>query len=94
MGEPERLHLLRYDYVSDVLERRGPHREGHLALLRRWKQEGRLVMAGTVGDPTSGALFVLRIGDPDEAEAFVREDPYSRAGLVTAWRVEPWTVVV
>ena len=28
------------------------------------------------------------------AEAFVAADPYVAAGLVTSWRVRPWTVVV
>jgi hypothetical protein len=28
-----------------------------------------------------------------DADAFAREDPYVAAGLVTSWRVEPWTVV-
>jgi uncharacterized protein YciI len=54
---PEPLQLLHYDYVPDIVERRVPHREAHLAL------------AG-------------------------REDPYVAAELVTAWRVEPWNVVV
>jgi uncharacterized protein YciI len=94
MSEPERLHLLFYDYVPDILERRGPHREGHLALLRRWKDEGRVVMAGATGDPPSGGAIVLRIGDPAEVEALVEEDPYVTAGLVASWRVEPWNVVV
>ena len=94
MSEPERLHLLFYDYVPDILERRGPHREGHLALLRRWKDEGRVVMAGATGDPPSGGLLVLRIADPAEAEALIGEDPYVAAGLVASWRVEPWNVVV
>ena len=94
MSEPERLHLLFYDYVPDILERRGPHREGHLALLRRWKDDGRVVMAGAMGDPPSGGLLVLRIADPAEAEALIGEDPYVAAGLVASWRVEPWNVVV
>jgi len=86
---PERLELLHYDYVPDIVERRAPHREAHLALIARWKEEGRLVMAGAVGDPPHGALFVLREG----AESLPAEDPYVAAELVTAWRVEPWNVV-
>ena len=93
MKEPTRLHLLHYAYVPGIVERRAPHRAAHLELVERWRHEGRLVMAGAVGDPPTGALFVLRTGDPAEAEAFVAEDPYVRAELVTAWRVEPWTVV-
>jgi uncharacterized protein YciI len=86
---PEKLHILFYEYVEDIVERRAPHREAHLALIARWKEDGRLVMAGPVGDPPHGAVIVFR----DGAESFPAEDPYVAAELVTAWRVEPWTVV-
>ena len=51
-----------------------------------------MLMAGAVGDPPHGAVIVLR--EDAAAEAFVGEDPYVAAELVTAWRVEPWNVVV
>lgn len=89
---PERLQLLHYDYVENIVERRAPHREAHLALVGRWKEEGRLVMGGAVGDPPHGGLIVLR-GEPADVRAFVEEDPYVLNGLVTDWRVEPWNVV-
>ena len=44
---PEQLHILFYEYVPDVVERRAPHREGHLGLIKRWYDDGRIVMAGT-----------------------------------------------
>lgn len=50
-------------------------------------------MAGPVGDPPHGAVIVFGDVDPEMAEAFARADPYVEAGLVTAWRVEPWNVV-
>ena len=88
---PQKLHILFYDYVDDLLERRAPHREGHLGLIRRWHEEGRVAMAGAVGDPPHGGLIVLRADDPQAAaEEFVAEDPYQSAGLVTSWRVEPF----
>jgi uncharacterized protein len=88
---PERLHILFYEYVPDVVERRAPHREGHLALIRRWYDEGRIVLAGGLGDPPHAGLIVLRTEDPQAAaEEFVSEDPYQPAGLVTSWRVEPF----
>jgi len=43
--------------------------------------------------PTWGAI-AFAVDDPAEVEAFVEADPYVAAGLVTSWRVEPWTVVV
>jgi uncharacterized protein YciI len=83
-------HILFYEYVEDILERRGPHREEHLARIRA---EDRIVMAGALGDPVHGAAIVFRDADPETIEAFAAEDPYAVAGLVTARRIERWTLV-
>ena len=88
---PDRRLLLFYDYVPDIVDRRGPHREAHLALIARHKEEGDLLLAGAVGDPPTGGLLVFT-ADAD-AEAFAREDPYVVNGLVTEWRTAPWMVV-
>jgi uncharacterized protein YciI len=89
LGSVQALH---YDYVPDVVERRAAHREAHLALARRFREEGRLVMGGALGDPPQAALLVFR--DEASAREFASVDPYVAAGIVTAWRVEPWNVVV
>ena len=88
---PLDLTLLTYSYVDDMATRREPHREGHLALISRMSEEGRLLVAGAVGSPPTGAAigFVSRAA----AEEFVAADPYGAAGLVTESRIEPWTVV-
>ena len=86
--------LLHYDYVDDIVERRVPHREAHLAYLRRWRDDGRLLMAGGVGDPVCGGLLVVRGDDPAVAEELAAGDPYTDAGLIVSWRVEPWNVAV
>jgi uncharacterized protein YciI len=85
--------LLWYDYVPDVLERRGPVRQEHLAKIAAAVQAGRLLSGGAVGDPPSGALFVWTEGSEDAIAAFVDADPYVRAGLVPRHDVQPWTVV-
>ena len=76
-----------------MLERRAPHREAHLAHIARWSDDGRLAMAGALGDPPSGALFVFEVDDPAAIERFVAEDPYGQAGLVASSRIEPWNLV-
>lgn len=80
--------MLFYDYVPDVLERRAPYRDAHLALL----VEHGCVMAGVLGDPPHGAAIVF--DSPEQADAFRAEDPYAENGLVTASRTEPWTMAV
>ncbi len=87
------LLALFYDYPGDVLERRAPHRESHLSLAREWKESGRLLMGGALGDPPHGALLVFR-ADLNEVEEFVAQDPYVARGIATGWRIEPWNVVV
>jgi uncharacterized protein YciI len=84
---------LLYDVVPDHLERRQPHRAAHLALARRWNEEGKLLLAGALEAPL-GSLLVFRAASAAEVEAFVHEDPYVREGLVTGWRIRPWNVVV
>lgn len=85
--------LLLYDYVADVLERRAPHREAHLARIGEWIADGRMLMAGALGDPPTGAAFVFGDVDAGEIARFADGDPYVAAGLVTARRVVPWNVV-
>ena len=87
-------YLLLYDYVEDAVERRAPYREEHIRLATEARQRGELVMAGAFADPVDGAAFVFRGEDASAAEGFVTQDPYVAHGIVTTWRVRPWTVVV
>jgi uncharacterized protein YciI len=82
-----------YDVVADMVERRAPYRPEHLRLARDSQDRGELVMAGALGEPP-GALLVFRAADKSVAEAFAARDPYVTSGLVTAWTVRPWTVVI
>jgi uncharacterized protein YciI len=85
--------LLLYEYPDDVLERRAPHRDEHLALVRKWKDDGRLLLGGAIGDPPNGGALAFRVDDVGEVEDFVNADPYVREGVITGHRVEPWNVV-
>ena len=86
--------LLLYDVVDDYLERRGPFRDEHLALARDAHERGELVLAGALAQPADGAVLVFRGDDEQAATRFAESDPYVRNGLVTRWRVRPWTVVI
>ncbi|MEA2143864.1 MAG: uncharacterized protein QOI64_2294 [Solirubrobacteraceae bacterium] len=85
--------LLLYEYPDDVLERRAPHREEHLALVRKWKEDGRILLAGAIGDPPNGAALTFRVDDAADVDDFIKSDSYVREGVVTSHRVEPWNLV-
>ena len=87
-------YVLMYDLAPDYLERRPPLRNEHLALAWQAADRGELVLAGALDTPVDTALFVFQGDSPAAAEAFARADPYVARGLVTQWRVRPWTTVV
>ena len=82
-----------YDVVDDFVNRRMPFRPAHIKEVRDAHARGELVMAGALGEP-AGALLVFRGADKAIAENFAQADPYVTQGLVTSWKVRPWTVVV
>jgi uncharacterized protein YciI len=90
---PAMYFALQYDVVDGYVERRKPFRAEHLALAEAERAAGRLVMAGAF-DPPDGALLVFQADSAAAVESFVAKDPYVRNGLVTAWRVRAWSVVV
>lgn len=85
--------LLAYEYVPDMSDRRGPYRDAHLERIRAEQAAGRVVMAGALGDPPIGGAIAFRGVTREHVEAFVAEDPYVQAGLVTSWRAERWNLV-
>ena len=86
--------ILFYEFVENIVERRAPYRAEHLALAREWVAHGRLLLGGAFADPADGAALVFAAEDPAQVEQFVAADPYVKNGLVTTWRIRPWTVVV
>mmetsp|Transcript_16147 Transcript_16147/g.37079 ORF Transcript_16147/g.37079 Transcript_16147/m.37079 type:complete len:94 (-) Transcript_16147:25-306(-) len=85
------LYILTYEYAPDVLEKRGPHREGHVALAKEL-----CLSAGPTGPPgmkvPTGALLIFK--DKESAMLFVEKDPYVSAGIVTGHNIQEWNVVI
>ena len=86
-------YILFYDTVDGYAEKRQPYRDTHLNLARKAFEAGALIMAGAY-EPADGAALVFRGESEEVAEAFAREDPYVKNGLVRRWWVRQWNVVV
>lgn len=87
-------YLLFYDYAPDYLERRAQFREEHLALAWEAQARGELVLAGALAEPADMGMLLFDCDSPEVPERFAAADPYVRHGLVTGYRVRPWTTVV
>ncbi len=86
-------HILFYEYVRDIVERRAPYRGAHLERIRAARDRGEVTLAGAVGDPPHGGVIVFQDVAPERIEAFAREDPYMGAGLIRDWRIERWNLI-
>lgn len=87
-------YLLFYDVVPDYVTRRAPFRPAHLAYAQPFIERGELVLGGALAEPVDGAVLLFRGRTPEVAQSFAAGDPYVREGLVTSWRIRPWTTVV
>lgn len=86
--------LMFYELAPDYLERRGALREGHLAHAWDAVARGELILGGALTDPADQAVLLFAGETADVADAFAKRDPYVVHGLVTGWRIRPWTTVV
>ncbi|BDU73047.1 YciI-like protein [Mesoterricola silvestris] len=86
--------LLIYDYIPEILERRGAFRAEHLALARQYQDRNELLLGGVLTEPVDSAILLFQGEGPGGAEAFAKADPYVRNGLVTRWQVRQWMTVV
>lgn len=85
-----KLYVLQYEYVENMLDRRTPFREGHLALFGQQVQNGNVVLGGMIDYPPTGALVIFRHLTPNDIEQIVQQDPYVTNKLVTNYRIKPY----
>mmetsp|Transcript_2347 Transcript_2347/g.3484 ORF Transcript_2347/g.3484 Transcript_2347/m.3484 type:complete len:112 (+) Transcript_2347:62-397(+) len=84
-------YMLIYDYVEDVLEKRAPHRAGHLSLIEGYVKDGKILMAGALSNPPDKAFIVAT--SEEAAKTFSEEDPYVKNGVVTGVSIREWNTV-
>jgi uncharacterized protein YciI len=76
-------------YSPDVLERRGPFREEHLAGLRQQKEQGLLLTLGPTVC-TTRVFGLYEAESQEQVEELVKGDVYWRQGIWTSVEVYPW----
>ncbi len=87
-------YILSYKTADNYVERRKPFREEHLKLASLAHEKGALVLGGALADPADAAVLVFKGESPEAAEAFVKNDPYVKNGLIEEWSIRPWNVVI
>jgi uncharacterized protein YciI len=86
--------LVTYSYVDDMEQRRVPHRQDHLAWLRKLAGEGTLRVAGATSDPVDTGVLVVQAADMHAVRGLLLDDPYSAANLITGVVVRQFGLAV
>jgi uncharacterized protein len=82
-------YVVLYESADDVLAKAPVHFEAHSARGQEFHERGSLVAYGPFADPQaqgSMAVFTTR----EEAEEFVRGDPFVLNGVVRDWEIREW----
>ena len=87
-------YILHYEYVDNILEKRQPFRNEHLALLNHYVSKGEVLLGGALCDPVDSSITVFQVKNRSVVEKFVAQDPYVNNGLITNWQIREWNVVV
>lgn len=80
------------EYIQDKAKI-GAIRPTHRQYLTSLKEKAQLVACGPFTDD-SGALIIYEAGTPDEAEQFLRNDPFHQGGVFVTWKLRPWNAVM
>lgn len=80
--------VLFYRSAPDVLVKAPVHLPAHKARLDEFQARGELLAVGTWADPREGSMAIFR--SRAEAEAFARDDPFVRNGVVASYEVKDW----
>lgn len=81
------------EYTYGDMETRARVRPRHLEYMTGLNTEGKVVLAGPVGDG-AGALVVYEARSEDEVRRLIEEDPYTIEGVAVETSLREWNVVV
>jgi len=65
----------------------------HRQYLNKLKLEGKLAISGPFTDDY-GALIVYEAETAEQAESYLKGDPFHANGIFLQWQIRPWNVVI
>ena len=86
-------YILDYTTSDNYLEERGNYRKEHLNHATEYFNEGYLLLGGAI-DAANEAVLVFKADSEKIVEAFAKNDPYVKNGLIKSWSVKKWNVVI
>jgi uncharacterized protein len=82
-------YVLTGTYCENVVEKRAPYREAHLAGLKQQQADGILITLGPTQDLTQ-VFGIYDASDETTVRQLVEGDPYWQNGIWTSYEVKEW----
>ncbi|HVA86588.1 MAG TPA: hypothetical protein VNF73_09765 [Candidatus Saccharimonadales bacterium] len=89
----EPIFVIEATYATDAARRRPPVRAEHLTRIGELIREGRIIEAGGYLD-LSTAILLVRAKTEEEALALIRDDVYTKCGVLVSVRAKQFGRVV
>ena len=86
-------YLLIYELVDNYLTARQAFRAQHFEHIKAAQARGEFILGGAF-DPAEEAGLLFKVKDKSIIENFVTTDPYVINGLVKAWHIKKWSIVI
>jgi uncharacterized protein YciI len=80
------------EYLQDK-EKIAAMRPQHRQYLAELRERGQLAVAGPITDD-SGALIIYEATNREEAEKFLKGDPFYASGIFVRYQLRPWNPVI
>jgi uncharacterized protein YciI len=87
-------YILTYKTTDNYLKEREKFRQEHLNHATEYFNEGYLQLGGALENPGNEALLLFKSDSEEIIEAFVKNDPYFKNGLIKSWTVIKWNVAI
>ena len=86
-------YLLIYELVENYLTAREAFRAQHFEHIKVAQARGEFILGGAF-DPAVEAGLLFKVTDQSIVENFAKTDPYVINGLVKAWHIKKWSIVI
>jgi len=89
-----KYYILTYTFVENYLDKRTPYRKDHFEVAKAAVAAGDLLLGGATEGPGETGVLIFQVKEKSQVEAFAKQDPYVKNGIVISYDIKEWNVVL
>lgn len=76
------------------MEKRTPYRKDHFEVAKAAVAAGSLLLGVATEGPDETGVLIFQVKEKSQVEAFAKQDPYVKNGIVISYDIKEWNVVL